>query len=404
MKSGKCERSAFMGNELAGKILGVIGLGRIGREVAHRAKAFDMQIIGYDPLISKEFSAKMQIELVTLEELYKNSDFITIHVPLTDETKNLIGKKHFEMCKKGAKIINCSRGGIIDEKALYNAIQSGHIGGAALDVFEEEPLKDFSLVNVPNVIATPHLGASTEEAQEKVALEIAQQVADALKERGIKFAVNVVTVAPELVTFVRPYMKLGEKLGKLQAQIAEGTVQEINVEYAGEMLKYPVEPITSGIVKGIVKELVEEHVNEISAMAIAKERGLRILETKAPDSGGFTSLITVRLKTTEGESAISGTIFGKEKARMVHWNEFYIDSDLDGTFLVFSNMDKPGVVGKLGTILGKHNVNIAGISLGRSGPGGRALTMMNIDNIPSQEAIKEISELPEMFYVKIVNL
>ncbi|MCD6489791.1 MAG: phosphoglycerate dehydrogenase [Thermodesulfobacterium sp.] len=401
LKQGKWEKKKFMGVELNNKVLGIIGLGRIGSIVADRALAMEMKVIAFDPFVSPEAAEKKGVELVTLEELYKRSDFITIHTPLTKETYHLIDEKAFSIMKDGVYIINCARGGIIDESALYKAMVSGKVAGAALDVFEKEPVDpDNPLLSLPNFIGTPHLGASTIEAQKNVAVEIAKQVVDYLLKGIIRNAVNVPSLPPEVLKTITPVLTLAEKMGLLAAQITEGAIKEVEITYKGEISQLDVKPITLAFVKGLLFPFLKEDVNYVNALIRAKERDIKITESKTEFSEDFTSLISAKVKHTEGETIVEGTIFGKKEPRIVRINGFRLDALPEGHMLYIFNEDKPGVIGKIGTILGSHNLNISRMYVGQDPMKKTNVILLSLDQPPTLSALKELSELSTVYLVK----
>jgi D-3-phosphoglycerate dehydrogenase len=406
LKAGNWERRKFIGVELYGKTIGIIGLGRIGREVAIRCKAFGMNVIGYDPVLSSEVALKLGVELVSnLDEIYRRSDFITVHVPLNDETRGMIGREELAKCKRGVRIINCARGGIIDEMALLEAIESGQVAGAALDVFSEEPPpKDHPLIKHPKVIVTPHLGAATEEAQEKVAIQIAHQIADALKGRAIVGAVNAEILQLAMNEEIKPYLLLAEKIGLLHAQLLKGKLLSIRASFTGDVLKNSSQILTSAFLKGLLNYLMSEPINYINAPVLAKEMGLNISEKTGESWGNYTYLLSFEVKTDKETRSISGTCFGNSDVRIVGMDEFHFEFKPEGILLVYSNIDRPGMLAAVSSILARSNINIAGLSLGRYGIGQRALTVMSVDNEIPQEVLKEISSVDGIFDVRVVKL
>ena len=404
LKMGKWEKKKFMGVEIYNQTLGIIGLGNIGQVVADRAKGLKMRVIAYDPFISKEAMAKKGMEKVTLDKLLQQSDYITLHTPLNKDTKNLINKSAFQKMKKGVRIINCARGGIINEKDLYAAIKQGKVAGAALDVFEKEPPGDHPLLSLNEVIATPHLGASTRQAQAKVAEAIAKQIKDYLENGIIRNAVNVPSVDPEILEQVRPYLTLAEKMGSFQAQIASGGIREVIIEYSGEVASYDLAPLTVSILKGILESALAEMVNYVNAPFLAKERGIKVSEIKTSDTEGFTSLITLRIKNKDGEHSIAGTLFGKGDPRIVRVDTFLTEAIPEGNILLMHNYDKPGVIGNIGKALGKNGVNIAKMHLSRQKTGGVAISLIHVDEPVPNNVLKKISKLPHIISVKQITL
>lgn len=402
MKSGRWEKGKFLSVELSGKVLGIIGLGRIGSEVAKRARAFNLRVLVYDPFVSAEAAESLGVELVDLPELYRQADFITIHTPLTPETTNLICAETIAQMKGGVRIVNCARGGIVNEADLCEALKSGKVAGAGLDVFAQEPITDSPLFSLPNFIATPHLGAASEEAQEAVAVEIAQQVIDYLQKGIIRNAVNAPSVPLELLRRLQPYLLLGEKLGRLASQLSEGRLAEIRLAYRGEISSLETTPLTVATVKGIL-DPIHDRVNMVNAMAIAKGRGVRVVDSKSTEATDFTSLITVGLHTDRGKSEVEGTLYHQDP-RLVGIDGLRLEAVLDGLLLVYSNMDVPGVIGRIGSMLGKNNVNIAGMQLGRQQRGGRAVSIVNVDDPIPAPVLEEIRRMPNIVYAKLVRV
>lgn len=404
MKANKWERSKFMGVELYGKTLGVVGLGKIGLEVVNRMKSFGMKIIAYDPFISEDKAKELEVELKMLNELIKNSDYMTFHTPLTKETKHMIAKKQFDMMKKGVRIVNVARGGIIDESALYDAVVEGKVAGAALDVFEVEPPKDSKLTELDNVVMTPHLGASTKEAQENVAIEIAHQIVEALQGGMIKNAVNFPSIEPELYEQLSPYIELSEKIGKMYSQLHEGRIASVEITYSGDVAGKNVFPMTSALVKGLLEPVVQESVNYVNAIVLAKSRGIHIVEKKTGDIADYVNLISLNVKSDGRESVISATLFSRKEARIVRIDNFRINSIPSGNMLIVYNTDVPGVLGHIATALGKRNVNIAGLQYGRIKSGGDAISVLNVDSSLDSTTIEEIKKLPDIKDAKMVVL
>jgi D-3-phosphoglycerate dehydrogenase len=405
LKAGKWERSKFKGIEIYGKTLGCIGLGNIGKLVAERAIGLKMNVIAYDPFLTREAADKLGVELVTLDELLKRADVITIHTPLTAETKDLINKKSFENTKPGLIIINCARGGVINEQDVTDAVKSGKIAGAAFDVYTSEPPADDNpILSIDeNIVITPHLGASTAEAQTKVGLAIAQQIVDFLVNGVVNNAVNMPSVSQEALSVMKPYLNLAEKLGVLQGQICKGGIREVHIEYDGEVSELDTPPITVSALKGFLTPIMDVVVSHVNAPVIAKERGIKVIESKSSEAKDFTSLITIRIKTEKGENKVSGTIFGKEEPRIVRVNGVTIDIVPEGYMLVSENNDKPGFIGNMCSILGDNGVNIGRLHLGRESIGGRAIVFTSVDSPVPVEVIKQISNLSDIISVTQVK-
>ncbi|MBI4683975.1 MAG: phosphoglycerate dehydrogenase [Nitrospirae bacterium] len=404
MKTGKWEKKKFMGVELFNKTLGVIGLGNIGTQVAKKAQGLEMVVIAYDPFLSEEKAKALGIEKVTIPELFSRADFITVHTPLTPETKNLINASTIQKMKDGVRIINCARGGIINEKDIYDALKTGKVAGVALDVFEKEPPDDFTLVGLDNVICTPHLGASTEEAQENVAIAVAEQIADYLVHGTIRNAVNFPSIPADQVARLQPYLSLAEKIGSFAAQLFEGGVKEINIEYKGEAANLNTAPVTIAALKGFLTPILEETVNFVNAPFIAKERGIEVKETKSSDAGNYQGMIALRIKAGDTERFIAGTLFSKKDPRIVRVDNFTVEIVPEGIMLFVYNLDKPGVIGNLGSFFGKNNINIARMYFGRESAGGKAISVMSIDSPVTPTQFDEIKKLPNILSVKLLNL
>ena len=401
---GEWERKKYTGTEVLEKTLGVVGLGKIGREVASRCQGLGMKVIGYDPVLAPDAAGKLGIELVSLAELFRRSDFITVHTPLSPETKGLLNDATIAQCKKGVRLINCARGGIIDEKALLRALESGHVAGAALDVFESEPPKDNPLLRHPRVIATPHLGASTEEAQEKVAVQIAHAIADALHGRAYAGVVNGAAMLLTLKEEVRPFITLAERLGHLAVQLAGGKLRGVTVAASGELVTSSMELMKAGVLKGILSHSQPEPVNFINAPFLAEEVGLRIGESRKVKSGDYPNMLRVRIETDGESKECAGTVFGSSSIRLVMIDGFRFEVRAEGHLLIYYNIDRPGMLARVGTVLARHQVNIAGVSLGRSAIGENALTVMNIDSDVSAPAKAELQALEGVSGLKIIHL
>ena len=391
LKAGKWDRKKYTGVEVRGKILGIIGMGRIGSVVAKIMQAMEMQVWVYDPYLSAEKAAQMGVKVATLEEIMKNADYLTVHTPLTSETKGMIGEKELAMAKPGLRVINCARGGIIDEKALADAIASGKVAGAAIDVFTKEPPEDRTLIELENVIATPHLGASTVEAQENVAIDVAIEMVKALQGEVFKNAVNLPPVRPEVMAIIKPYLGLAEKIGLFVSQITKGGLSNVSIEYRGELASTDISPLTTAVLKGILRPVIGEEVNIVNAPHIAKERGLSITETKNTAIQDYANLIRVTLKTDKEEHSAAGTLFGKDNIRIVEIDGYLVDAVPSGYMLFCLHIDQPGIIGKVGTILGYNNINIAGMQVGRKTAGGKAVMVLNVDNAIPRKVLTEIA-------------
>lgn len=408
MKSGKWDRKSFQGTQLAGKTLAVIGLGRIGLSVARRAVAFEMNVLGYDPIISEEKCKEYGIQLFRdVDEIVKKCDYITVHTPLTDETRGIINAARIATMKKGVRIVNCARGGIVDEKDLADAIESGHVAGAALDVFVDEPPKDRRLVDLPQVLATPHLGASTDEAQEMVAIEAAELVVGYLKRNEIRCAVNMAPISAAEMGELKHYLSLCYRLGLLAAQMTKSQgLKSAEVIFRGEAAVKKTRILTNAFTAGLLEAALDESVNVINATSVAQTRGIHIRESSSGDCENFSSMVSVCVETDQGRFEASGTIFGNQFLRLVRLNEFHFEAYLDGLLLIYRHRDVPGLIGFIGTITGEHQVNIAQMALGRrqDRPGGASVALLNLDSDPPAEAILKIRQHPEVTGVDIVRL
>jgi D-3-phosphoglycerate dehydrogenase len=406
MKTGQWDRKSFSGIELFKKTLGVVGLGRIGGEVAKRAQAFGMTVLAYDPYLSPARAKAMQVESVTLDELLAKSDYITVHMPMTDDTHHMIDEAAFEKCKKGLRIFNCARGGIIKETALIAALKSGKVAAAGLDVFEEEPLaKDSELRSLPNVVLTPHLGASTTEAQEAVGIEVAEQISDLLVSGAVRNAVNLPSVDAATAKMLAPYIDLGAKLGTLVQQIAPQQIATLRIVYAGKIVDIDANSITRSIERGFLRRISDD-VNTVNAPFVLQRLGIQAEVVKSNVACDYAELITVEAVTAAGELfSASGTLIGKtNEPRIVGINGREVEVAAEGKLLVLENIDQPGMVGAVGTLLGKDNVNIADMSLSRLTPGGTAYMVVRVDNEPSEAARKEIKGNPAIKQAKFIQL
>lgn len=394
LRSGKWDRKIFKGTELYGKVIGVIGLGKVGREVVSRSKAFGMKVIGYDPVLSKEIADKMGIELTELDTIFAQSDLITVHVPLSNETKHLINSETLSKCKDGVRIINCARGGIVDEAALLEALDSGKALSAAFDVYEVEP-PDLSnkLLSHPKVVCTPHLGASTEEAQIKVAIQIAEQIVDLFKNNRISGGVNAFDIEAGSNIELNSYVKLAESLGSLQAQMIKGQLKQVNLNYSGELLHSSTNPLSTATMKGFLSKLRTESVNYINAPFFSKEMGIVVNETKTGANTDYKNLLEIEFFADKEKHSLAGTVFGNNEIRLVNVDGFHLELKPEGDMIFYSNVDRPGVLASVGKILAEADINIAGLSLGRSGKGEKAITVISIDSPINKEILKKISEI-----------
>lgn len=404
LKNGKWDRKSYVGVELKNKILGVVGFGRIGAEVAYRAKGQRMEVMAYDPFLTEERAKELGVTKATVEEICQTADFITVHTPLLPETRNLINKEKFNMMKTGVRIINCARGGIINEDDLYEAIVDGKVAGAALDVFVEEPATDHKLLTLPEVIATPHLGASTIEAQESVAVDVSNDIIKFYKTGTVTNPVNMPSIPKELLAQVEPFFELAEKLGAFLSQITEEAIKEVNVSYAGEVANYDVRPLTSNGLKGILKKNHGENVNDVNARYLSERIGININEHKTTTAKGFTNLITIEVKTENEVHTVAGTLLNGLGARIVKVENYVVDVIPTGKLLYIKNTDKPGAIGRVATKLAEKDINIATMQVGRAQVGGTAVMMLTIDNEVTEEDLAYVSQLENIDEVKAITL
>ncbi len=406
LHQGRWERNQFLGTQLAGKTLGVVGLGRIGREVARRAAGLDMKVVGFDPLLSPERAAELGIESVPdLDHLLPRADFLTVHTHLTDETRNLIGAAQLAKLKKGARVLNCARGGIVNEEALAEALVSGHLAGAAVDVFvQEPPPPDHPLLKLPNVVVTPHLGASTVEAQLSVALEAAQLLADFLQRGIVQHAVNMVAVDRAEMEELRLYVDMARRLGLMHAQMCRGTIRRAELHYRGDVARRSTRLLTAAFTAGLLESRLDQNVNVVNAALLARERGIEVVEQSNPKKGDLSTLIRADVSTEKKTYTAAASLFGNQYLRLVQLGPYQLDTFFDGILLLFTHKDVPGLIGFIGTIMGKHNVNIAQMTVGRQQPGGEAIAVLNLDNPPPAEAIAEVQTHKQISSVSVVKL
>jgi len=406
LHQGKWERNKFVGTQLAGKTLGIVGLGRVGREVARRASGLDMTVIGFDPFLSPERAGQLGIQSVPdLAGLLPRCDFLTVHTPLTAETRDLIGARELTLMKKGARVINCARGGIINEQALADALGSGHIAGAAIDVFvDEPPPADHPLLQLPNVVTTPHLGASTAEAQESVAREAAQLLIDFLTKGVIQFAVNMVPVDRTELEELRQYVDMARRLGLLHAQMSQGSIQRAVLSYRGDVARRNTKLLTAAFAAGLLEFRLAEQVNIVNAELLARERGIDIVEQTSLTKGDFSTLIRADVTTDKKSYTAAATLFGNQYLRLVQLGPYHLDTFMDGIMLIFTHRDVPGLIGFIGTIFGKHRVNIAQMTVGRQVAGGEAIAVLNLDTLPAEEALQEVRAHPQISSLSVVRL
>ena len=400
--AGKWEKSKFMGTELMGKTLGIIGCGNIGSVVAELAQGLKMKVIASDPFLSLERAADISVEKVDLDELFSRADFISLHTPLTDATRNVINAEAIAKMKKGVRIVNCARGGLVVEEDLKVALESGQVAGAALDVFAEEPAKENDLFGMEQVVATPHLGASTTEAQEKVALQVAEQIADYLLTGAVVNALNMPSVSAEEAPKLKPYMKLAEQIGSFAGQATESALKAATIEYGGHVAELNTKPLTAIVLQGLLSPLLET-VNMVNAPTIAKERDIDITEVKHESTGAYQTFIKLTVTTEHQTRSVAGTLFAGDRPRIVQIKEIEIEAELGPNMLYITNHDKPGFIGALGTTLGEAGINIATFHLGRNNAGGDAIALIAVDEAPSEEVLQKVCELPQVVQVKALH-
>ena len=404
MKEGKWDRKVFAGAELSGKTLGICGMGRIGSQVARRAIAFGMRVLAHDPYLSLNKARELQVELLELDELLGRSDFITVHMPLTDQTRDMINAETFAKMKDGVNLINCARGGIINEVDLVAAVNGGKVAGAALDVYETEPCPENSpLRAVPNIVLTPHLGASTKEAQESVGIEVAEAIIDFLVNGTVRNAVNMPNLDAKTYDVVKPYILLGEKLGRLCAQLGEERNDQITITYGGKAAEVPADPVTRCVLKGFLENAGGEEVNQVNVRALASSLGITVEEVKTHEGPDYAEWMHVEVRAGESIVSAGGTFFGGQP-RIVRINGCNVESAAEGVILLLNNRDKPGKVGYIGSLMGEHGVNIANMSLNRDKVGGEALTLLNLDKEPPAELLEKVAQDPDITNAKVVTL
>ena len=402
---GKWDRKTYMGTQLADKTLGIVGLGRIGQEVAKRAQAFQMRVLGYDPFLSTEQAAKLGITRVEkVRDMLPHIDYLTVHTPLTPETTNLIDREAIELMKPGVRLINCARGGIYNEEALAEGLKAGKLGGVALDVFVDEPNTTSPLLGMPNVLCTPHLGASTEEAQTQVAVEAVELLINYFTKGEVRHAVNMAAIDPQALAAIRGYLNLAHRLGLLMAQWHPAGTSACHLTYRGELTAKNTKLVTSAFCAGLLERALEEDVNIVNAQLLLKERGIRLTEELRADPGAFSSSMSVEVESGGQKFGAAATLFGNDMPRLIRLGDFRLEAYLDGVLLVFTHNDVPGIIGTVGTIFGKHWINIAQMSVGRTGPGGEAIGVLNLDTLPAQAALDEVLTHKHIQSVRVIDL
>jgi D-3-phosphoglycerate dehydrogenase len=405
LRSGEWKRSKFVGVEVYNKVLGVIGFGKIGREVAKRGRGLGMQVLASDAFVTPELARREGVELVELPELLSRADYITVHTPLTRDTRGILNDEAFATTKDGVRVINCARGGIIDEAALLRALESGNVGGAALDVFEQEPAPtDHPLIKHPKVISTPHLGASTQEAQVNVAVDVAEQIVEILQGMPPRTAVNMPAVSADVFARIQPYLELGVKIGRLHSQLADTPIHGVTVIYSGDVLNLDIQPVTRGVLMGLLQPVLAQSVNFVNAPYIAEQRGIRVTESKLAGEEDYPNYLQVVVEESDGTRTIGGTVLGRRDQRIREIDEFQIDLRPEGYMVFARHLDKPGVIGKVGTLLGEAGINIAGMYVGRESAGKRAIMVLTVDERISEELLERIKTAIDAELVRLVEL
>ena len=404
LKSGAWKRQNFVGVEVRNKTLGIVGLGNVGSEVARRVQGFQMRVLAYDPYVSPEYARNLRVELVPLDQIIREADFITLHLPLTPQSKNMIGAKELSIMKPTVRIINCARGGLIDEQALDQALRDGKVAGAALDVFAQEPPKDSPLLKNERVIVTPHLGASTQEAQANVAIDAAQQIVSVLNGQPVRYAVNAPLISAEMMPILAPYLRVATAVGRMIAQLGEGQMSSIDIGYEGEISKYDLTAVKAAVIGGLLQEISEERINVVNANLVAKRRGLRVTEHKDSACENYASLITVAVTTSAGVATCAGTVMRGE-LHIVRVNDYWIDIVPKGGYFLFSDhRDRPGIIGAVGNVTGSSDINVSSMQLARLKPRGQALMVLELDEPLNEAQIKQILAIPDIFTAKLVEL
>jgi len=403
LKSGEWRRQEFVGVEVRNKTLGILGLGKVGAEVTRRAKVMEMRVIAHDPYVSVEYAGALGVEMVSMDQLLKEADFITVHTPITKTTRGLIGAKELAKVKPTVRLINCARGGIIDEQALFEAAEAGKIAGAAIDVFSTEPATDSILLKSDKIIVTPHLGASTTEAQTQVAIDAAEQVMAVLTGQHPRYAVNAPFVPPEILTEVGPFVSVCQHIGKMLAQLAEGQMSAIAIKYEGEIANHDITVLKAAIIGGLLQAISEERITLVNAGLVAQRRGLKITEQKDTVCENYGSLVTVEVATNAGTTTVAGTIMHSEP-HIVRIDDYWVDLVPSGYFLLSDHKDRPGLIGDVGAALGKSDINISSMRVGRLEPRGRALMVLGLDEPITEEQRQQLLGIPDVYTIKLVKL
>ena len=405
MKAGRWEKKRFSGQEVAGKVLGIIGIGRIGSIVCQLAQGLKMKVVAFDPHIRPEIAKKMGVELSDLDSVLAKADYISIHTPMTPETKGFINADIFKKMKDGVMVLNCARGGIINEQDLFDAMKSGKVAGAGLDVFEQEPVsKEHPLFSLDNFICTPHLGASTREAQENVAVAVATQISDYLTKGEVKNAVNMPSVSSETLTQLGPVLVLAEKLGTFHAHLTAAPVEEVDIFCQGEIVGIDIAPVTVSVLKGLLTPILSEEVNFVNAPILAEERGIKVTESKSKTSEDFSSLLTVTVKTDDGSNIMAGTIFGKKEPRLVRINDFRLEAVPEGHMLLIHNEDRPGIIGRIGITLGEANINIAQMQVGQDPDYQHNVILLTTDRSVGHDVLSRLLQQDGVKKAQVIEL
>ncbi len=403
LHAGCWEKKRLMGTELRDKTLGLVGLGRVGAAVAARARGFEMTLLAHDPLVSPERAQRLNVELVSLEELLRRADYVSLHVPATERTRGFIGPSALGQMKPTAYLINCARGDIVDEQALCDALRAGRIAGAALDVFPDEPHVNPSLVACPNIVLTPHLGASTQEAQSGAALQVARQVVDVLAGRPARYPVNITALSGEELGFLKPYLDLGERMGRLYAQYAHNNISELEITYAGDLATHDTELITAALLQGLLCEAGDEVVNLVNSRLVAQERGLSLRQVRAPEAEGFSGLLTLRAQTPQRERVLSGTVM-RDQPHLVCIDGYWLDFVLQGHLLISEHIEQPGIIGQVGAILGGAEISISFVQVGRRQRGGAGVMVTGVDEPLTEAVLAQFMAMPSIRSASYVRL
>jgi len=401
--AGRWERSRFLGSELRNKTLGLVGLGRVGTAVATRARAFEMRVLACDPFVAPERAARLDVSLVDLQDLLAQSDYVSLHAPSNEATRGLIGRRELALLKPTACLINCARGDLIVEDALVEALEQGSIAGAALDVYPDEPEVSEALRRCERVVLTPHLGASTREAQDAAAVDVARQVVDVLSGRPARYPVNVTPLPEEQRALMEPYMDLADRLGRFYAQMTQDNIQRVEVVYGGEMTGFSTEVLTDAVLAGLLADISEDPVNVVNARLIARERGISVVETRTDESADLTQLLTVRAESTAGTMEIAGTVM-RGRPHVVRLGGFWFDFVAEGILLVSEHREQPGVIGQMGTLLGRHGISISFVQVGRQERGGHGLMVLGLDDALTEEVMVDMMTLPSIRSARVVRL